>query len=85
MQVTGTQQAFLKMLEEKNIHVKLGVAQPTAANWKRILVTGDTSNGRVSIDKMEEMLLKAGASVVVEKVWDLPGATALTGEELTLK
>ena len=67
MQVTGTKQAFLKMLEERGVYKKLGVTTGTVANWKRYLSEGKY----ISIDKMEEMLERYGANVVQEKIWDL--------------
>ncbi len=68
MHITGTRTAFLKMTAERGVYKKLGVERSTVANWKKQL----SENGKgVSLDKMEEMLLKYGASVVQEKVWDI--------------
>jgi predicted XRE-type DNA-binding protein len=65
--VTGTKAAFLKLISRRGIYTTLGVERSTVANWKRYIAQGKT----VSIDKMEEMLLKAGAEVVKEKIWKL--------------
>lgn len=62
MEITGTKQAFLAMLSERGIYKKLKVDRSTVAGWK--------SRG-CTVDKMEEMLLKAGSTVVSEKVWVL--------------
>lgn len=62
MEVTGTKQAFLEMIKERGIYKKLGVSMPTVSNWKR-------NPQRLTLDKMEEMLMRYGATVVKEKVW----------------
>ncbi|WP_343566320.1 hypothetical protein [Sphingobacterium sp.] len=65
MEVKGTKEAFAQMLSERGVYKKLGVDRSTVANWKTYLKEGRS----ISLDKMEEMLLKYGASVVQEKVW----------------
>ena len=65
--VTGTIEAFATLIAERGIYKKLGVDRSTVAGWKRYLREGRS----ISLDKMEEMLLKAGANVVQEKVWNL--------------
>lgn len=65
MEVKGTKEAFVQMLSERGVYKKLGVDRSTVANWKTYLKEGRS----ISLDKMEEMLLKYGASVVQEKVW----------------
>lgn len=62
MEVTGTKEAFLQMLSERGVYKKLGVSMSTVSNWKR-------DPDRVTLDKMEEILLRFGATVVHEKVW----------------
>lgn len=70
MKVTGTREAFLKMLETPAVNKILGVSAGTASAWKAgVLGTGDRPP---TIDKMEEMLQKYGAEVVREKVWKMP-------------
>lgn len=68
MKITGTREAFASILEEKNVYLKLGVERATVSTYKIYLREGK----RVSIDKMEEMLLKYGAKPVKEKVWSMP-------------
>lgn len=67
MEVTGTRAAFEAMISERGIYKKLGVGVSTVSTWKIYLREGKS----ISLDKMEEMLIKAGASVVQEKVWEL--------------
>lgn len=67
MQVKGTKEAFLQLISEKGIENRLGVNRTTVANWKAYIRDGKS----ISIDKMEEMLLKGGAKVVKEKVWEV--------------
>ncbi|MNK30193.1 hypothetical protein D3C87_486080 [compost metagenome] len=67
MEVKGTKEAFVQMLSERGVYKKLGVDRSTVANWKTYLKQGRS----ISLDKMEEMLLKYGASVVQEKVWEV--------------
>lgn len=66
MKIEGTREAFIQMLQERGVYKKLGVDRSTVSNWKRYLDEGQT----VSLDKMEEMLLKYGATVVKEKIWE---------------
>lgn len=71
MKVTGTREAFLKMLETPAVYKVLGVTRGTVSAWKAgVSGTGDRPP---TLDKMEEMLLKYGASVEREKVWRIPG------------
>ena len=65
MKIMGTKQAFIKLLSERGIYKRLGVDRSTVSNWKR-----GTQN--VTLDKMEQILLQAGATVIKEKVWELP-------------
>jgi hypothetical protein len=55
------------MLQERGVYKKLGVDRATVSNWKRYLSSGKT----VSLDKMEDMLIKYGAIPVKEKIWKL--------------
>ena len=65
MQVTGTKEAFAQMISERGVYKKLGVDVTTVSNWKIYLKKGKS----ISLDKMEEMLIKAGATVAQDKVW----------------
>lgn len=67
MQIEGTKEAFAKMISERGISHRLGVDKRTVAGWKIYLKQGKS----ISLDKMEEMLIKAGATVAQEKVWDI--------------
>ncbi len=67
MNITGTKEAFARILEEKNLFLKLGVDRSTVSTYKMYL----REEKSISLDKMEEMLLKYGAKVVEEKKWDL--------------
>jgi transcriptional regulator with XRE-family HTH domain len=71
MKITGTQAAFLAMLEERGVYAKLGVSRSTVSNWKRS-IEGNGDQQPPTIDKMEEMLQKYGATVVKDKVWKIP-------------
>ncbi len=70
MEVAGTRNAFLQLLSQRGIYKLLEVSRSTVSNWKRALA-GQDDKYMPSLDKMEEMLLKAGAKVVQEKVWKI--------------
>lgn len=78
MTIEGTRTAFGQLLEIKGVHRYLGVSAPTVSNWKRYLASGE----QISIDKMEEMLLRFGAEVKQEKVWVIPSAGRLRDLQL---
>ncbi len=65
MKIEGTRQAFEKMISQRGVYKKLGVERSTVANWKTYLREGKS----ISLDKMEEMLLKYGAIAEREKIW----------------
>jgi transposase len=67
MEVTGTRQAFEALLQERGIYKRLGVSIAVVSNWKAYVKAGKS----ISIDKMEEILERAGATVVQEKVWKI--------------
>lgn len=67
MQVVGTREAFLALIGNRGVYKLLGVEPSTVSTWRQYLREGKN----LSIDKMEEMLLKAGANVVSEKVWEV--------------
>lgn len=70
MQITGTKEAFLHMLEQRGVYKKIGMSRSRVSNWKRALTGVDESN-KPSIEKMEEMLERFGAKVKQDKVWIL--------------
>ena len=67
MEVEGTQQAFAALINQRGIYKTLGVDRRTVAGWKIYLKEGKS----ISLDKMEEMLIKGGATVTQEKVWNI--------------
>lgn len=66
--ITGTRDAFAILCSVKGVHKRLGVSASTVSGWKRYLRTGE----KISLDKMEEMLLKSGCLVEKNKIWDVP-------------
>lgn len=68
MQLLNTTEAFKVMLSERNINTILGVDKSTISNWKKYV---NVEKG-ISKDKMEEMLLKFGATLVSPPTWNLP-------------
>ena len=64
-EITGTRHAFEMMISERGVSKKLGVDRLTVSGWKTYL----RENRNISIDKMEEMLIKYGATVIKDKVW----------------
>jgi hypothetical protein len=67
MQVEGTRAAFQMMISERGIYKRLDVERSTVATWKIYLREGKS----ISLDKMEEMLIRSGATVALEKVWEI--------------
>jgi hypothetical protein len=67
VEIKGTKQAFETMLQERGISKRLGVDTSTVANWKTYLKQGKS----ISLDKMEEMLIRSGASVTQVKLWEI--------------
>lgn len=67
MDVTGTREAFTALINERGIYKRLGVSVSTVSTWKIYLREGKS----ISLDKMEEMLVKGGATIVQEKVWNV--------------
>jgi transposase len=65
--ITGTKEAFLELISQRGIYKRLDVSRSTVAGWKRRLAEGEL----LSLDKMEEILTKAGAKVVHEKIWEI--------------
>jgi DNA-binding transcriptional regulator YiaG len=64
MQVTGTREAFTALISQRGFASRYNIDKTTVSQWK--------SGKRVpTLDLMEEVLFKAGASVVQEKVWEV--------------
>ncbi len=64
-EIVGTKEAFQTLIGQRGIYKKLGVERSTVANWKTYLTQDKISN-----EKMEEMLHKAGWKVVSQPVWE---------------
>lgn len=60
-----TREAFKKLISERNWHTKIeGLKPETGRSLKKSF-----NDGKITIDKMEEVLSKAGYEVVQEKLW----------------
>ena len=64
--ITGTKEAFEEMISRRGIYKHLDVTKGAVWAWK------NRKDSPVSLDLMEEMLLKYGATVISEKKWKLP-------------
>lgn len=64
--MSSTTKAFLQLLKKRGIYKHLGVTSQTVSNWRKY-----ATSGKISEDKMQQMLLKAGAKLVQDKVWEL--------------
>jgi predicted RNase H-like HicB family nuclease len=64
-EIVGTKNAFQIMISERGVYKKLNVDRSTVANWKRYL----ERDKLLSVDKMEQMLEKAGWQVVSKQAW----------------
>lgn len=60
-----TKEAFCDLIEIRGIHNHLGVSSGMVRSFRDKIKTGKG----ISIDKMEEMLTKAGYKVIQEKLW----------------
>jgi transposase len=69
MKITGTREAFTRLIHVPAVNKILGVSRGTVANWKRAM-EGVGEHNPPTLDKMEEMLMKYGAKVLKEKIWE---------------
>ena len=69
MTITTTRAAFIELLNQRGIYKKLVVARSRVSHWKKYLKDGTGES--ITIDRMEQLLLVAGATVVQEKVWEV--------------
>jgi uncharacterized lipoprotein YehR (DUF1307 family) len=61
-----TREAFEKLISERNWHTKIeGLKPETGRTLKNSFKTG-----KITIDKMEDLLTKAGFTVIQEKLWN---------------
>lgn len=64
MEIVGTREAFLTLVKQPGFAGRSGIDKTLVSLW--------ASGKRVpTLDKMEEVLLSQGASVVQEKVWEV--------------
>jgi len=68
MEVVGTRVAFETLINQRGIYKLLGVERSTVGTWKIYLREGKS----ISLDKMEEMLLKSGSTFKNERIWNIP-------------
>lgn len=64
MEQLTTKQAFEQVIQDNKLMKKLGINYNTVKTWRLRL-----QDGHMTIDKMEEIITKAGFSVVQEKLW----------------
>jgi predicted RNase H-like HicB family nuclease len=64
-EVIGTKEAFQSLISQRGIYKKLGVDRSTVANWKTYL-----DEDKISNEKMEEMLHRAGWKEISQPVWE---------------
>jgi hypothetical protein len=65
MEGKTTKQMFQELTDERNWHQNIDGLNPASARRLK----SDSKNGKVSTDKMEEILTKAGCNVLQEKLW----------------
>lgn len=68
MKIKGTKEAFAQLIMQKGFARKSGYNKATVSGWIRRIKDGKV----ITTDKMEEVLLKCGGKVVVEKTWNVP-------------
>ncbi|MBS7565084.1 hypothetical protein KHS38_11775 [Mucilaginibacter sp. Bleaf8] len=60
-----TKEAFKKLIDERGFHKKIpGLSESTGRSLRKYF-----NDGKITIDRMEEILLKAGFNVIQEKLW----------------
>lgn len=68
--ITGTKEAFLQMLLVRGVYKKLEISRSAVAMWKAAIVANDDKK-TPTLDTMEKMLFRYGATVEKEKVWNV--------------
>lgn len=66
MQIEGTREAFKALLSQPGLAKKYNINKAIVSLFK-------SGKREPTLDKMEEILMKSGAEVVQEKVWELSG------------
>lgn len=61
-----TKEAFRKVIEDKAILDKIGINDSTGRSIRKRF-----NDGNLSTDKMEDILIKAGATIKQEKMWKI--------------
>jgi hypothetical protein len=65
MEELTTKEAFKKLIDERGFYKRVqGLNESTARSLKKYF-----NEGKLTIDKMEDVLEKAGGIVVQEKLW----------------
>lgn len=66
-----TTEAFAQMIQLRGIHNDLGVEGGSTRFWRKRVNDNPDNPAKwgISIDKMEELLLRTGHSIVQEKLW----------------
>lgn len=62
----STKQAFTDLINQRGIHQQLGVSDSTVRDWRKKIRDG---TGGITIDKMEELLQRAGFKKIQETLW----------------
>jgi hypothetical protein len=78
MEILGTKEAFKHLISHRGIYKVLGVDKSTVSTWKQYLFEGNS----ISIDKMEDVLQRAGATIKQDKIWNIPMADVFRGDML---
>lgn len=60
-----TREAFEQLIRQRAWYVDLEISETTATNLK-----ANFKKGKISLDKMEEILTRAGFKVKQEKLWE---------------
>lgn len=65
-QIQGTQEAFLILINQKGFAKKYDYGKSAVSCWKNY-----ARDGKLTIDKMEQVLTKCGAVKSQDTVWEL--------------
>lgn len=61
-----TNEAFKKIIEDKKTLDSIGINESTGRSLRKRFV-----EGKLSIEKIEEILVKTGFKIVQEKLWNI--------------
>lgn len=65
-EIQGTQEAFLTLINQKGFAKRYDYGKSAVSCWKKYV-----ENGKLTIDKMEEVLTKCGAVKSQDTIWKL--------------